>query len=236
MARGGLYILRCDEVVLDGCTFDGNINPDGFGGAFFSWNSTDVVMQNCNFTQNQAQNGACMYIDGREILDHNTDRFIFDNCTFEGNQANGWGGGCIYNWRSSYTMTGCTFFGNSAVNTGGAIYNGGDEKSIIIQNTNFESGMAGGNDGGWGGAFVNYGNNSNLLVENCTFEGNQAVTSGAGVATGFLANTTIDNSLFKDNAANFGGGLYVQNDTSQLTVRNSNFQAIRLIIQEGLSD
>lgn len=217
-SRGGLYTNACDQVTIFECTFENNNNSAGFGGAYFDWNSTNVRIDNCDFLQNLAGNGGVMYLDGRNHLDHNLSNMTLIDCRFEGNQAVDWGGGAIYNWRSSYTMINCEFIGNSAANTGGCIYNGGDEKSYQIIDCTFDGNMA-----GWGAGIANYGASSNLILTNSTFEDNMSNTSGGGVTTGFLGNTTIENCRFIENQADFGAGVFVQNDTSTVTIRRSTF-------------
>jgi uncharacterized repeat protein (TIGR01451 family) len=129
----------------------GKTGRNGHGGAILNYGN--LIVENCTFTDNNADlwGGAIMnYIPG---LSSNTLTSTITNCTFTGNSAliggaitnqrDGTGSltstitnctftgnsaqfwaGAIENWGGDTTVTGCTLTGNSA-NIGGAIYNSG---------------------------------------------------------------------------------------------------------------
>ena len=218
--RGALYPSGCVNVLVDNCLFHQNsaVSLDGFGGAFFNWQSTGVTLSNCDFTENVAGNGAAIYNDNRDILDLDPTALIIDNCNFEENGAVNWGGGAIYNWRTSYTVMNSNFFNNVAANSAGSIYNGGDDKNIVFNNNNYSN-----NSATFGAGITCYGFNSIYTISDCEFTGNEASTSGGACIVGFLANATFNDCLFQNNNANFGGGLYVQNDSTEVYFNGGSF-------------
>lgn len=218
--RGALYPNACTNVLVDSCQFVQNTSNalTDFGGALFSWQNMGLTISNTDFVQNAAGNGAAMYLDGREV-EADSGFIVIDNCHFDDNAAADWGGGAIYVWRASYTLTGSVFDGNAAPNTGGHIYNGGENKNIIARDNSFRNGIA-----GWGGAVANYADASMVLFEDNEFLFNHANTSGGGVTTGFRATSYLGNNFFDNNTANFGAAIYAQNDSTTVIITESNFE------------
>ncbi len=215
--RGALYPAYCSNLEIDNCLFENNSNPTGYGGGMFSWQNTFLILTNSTFTGNTAANAAGIYFDGRELGVQNPDHIVINNCTLSNNSTTGYGGGGFYVFRASYTLTNTVFENNSASN-GGAIVNGGDDKTYIIENCEFKGGMS-----SFGCGMTNYGANSFATIRNCLFEDNFAETSGAGMINGFLADVTVDNCDFINNSAGWGGGMYNQNDSTRVSVTNSYF-------------
>ncbi len=216
--RGALYPAYCANLEIDNCVFENNNNPTGFGAGMFSWQNRFLILTNCTFAGNTAQNAAGIYFDGRELNTEDPENIIINNCTFTDNSTSGYGGGGFYVFRDSYTLTNSVFDGNVAGNSGGAIVNGGDDKTYIIENCEFKGGSA-----AFGSGMTNYGANSFATIRNCLFEENFAETSGAGMINGFLADVTIDSCDFINNTARWGGGMYNQNDSTRVGVSNSYF-------------
>lgn len=214
--RGALYTLYAVFVGVENCTFSNNVNSEGFGGALFSWNSAEVVYQNCDFINNVAANGGVIYNDGRQFDFLN---ITFQDCMFDSNQAIGWGGGALYNWRSQTKVVDCEFRNNSAANTGGAIYNSGEGTQTEITTTTFEGNQA---NGGWGGSAAFY-SDSKGTITNCDFIGNEAATSGGALTAGFKGQMDIRNCYMENNVARFGGAIYAQNDTTAIRVDSTSF-------------
>ena len=222
--RGALYPNACENVSVSNCEFIENENPGGFGGAFFNWHTRNMNLDNCQFTGNSAGNAGAIYSDYRNVPfdEKETDEFLIQNCSFVDNFTTGWGGGAVYTWKTSYEVLNSSFNNNRAPNTGGAIYNGGTEKQILITDSEFESNEAG---GGWGGAIAFYGDTTMAIVKNTDFKNNSAATSGGGSTSGFGAQVTYEDCSFEGNIARFGGGFYSQNDYTGVTVKNCLFSS-----------
>ncbi len=216
--RGALYPIYCENFLVDNCTFANNISttPDNFGGAMFIWNSTGTV-RDCIFESNNSGNGAAIHLNGSEMEESVAENFTFDNCTFTGNFAAGFGGGAIRASSASYTIKNCDFNNNYAAN-GGGIFSNGDYQQIITSNNTFT-----GNTADFGASQICYGLYSDYSVSHSTYTTNEAATSGGGMINGFGANVTIDSCDFMLNIARFGGAISNQNDTTNVTILNSNF-------------
>ncbi|RMF23778.1 MAG: hypothetical protein D6765_12590 [Bacteroidetes bacterium] len=221
-ARGCLYPLRCQDVLIESCTFRGNANADGFGAGAFFWNNRLVKVDDCLFENNSAANAAGFYYDGRELEPNPLD-FVLTNSTFVGNSATGFGGGGFYMWDASMTMDNCLFDANSSSNSGAHLFASCAGDSVIFKNCTFENGNA----GGWGGAHTAYGLDAQFYIQDCEYLNNTAVQLGGAVNNGFVANVTYDNCLFSGNVStsSAGGALSIQNDSTAVTVYNCLFSS-----------
>ncbi len=132
-------------------------------------------------------------------------------------RGNFFNGGSIAN-QGTTILANVSFDGNSASGNGGAVYNapGG---TLIVNSTTFSKnkvplGV------GYGGAVASLGN---ITVIGSTFERNEA-RYGGGVFVGGSALADVVNTVFFTNAAQmFGGGLYMNNDSSTVTVTHAVF-------------
>ena len=203
-------------VTIKGITFI-NGNALGNGGSISS--SGVLTLIDCKFINNTASgHGGAVY------MDHST-RSTIDNCEFNDNVA-GLNGGAI-DWRYGSThgkVINSTFTNNTAKRSGGAIHWSGHDgtirDSIFTNNTaagKVISEIGGITGGGDGGAVLWVG--SNGTVNNCKFIDNHAIKndtynlSGRGGAiflhgniTENCTNTTVSNSIFRDNFAGLNGG------------------------------
>jgi hypothetical protein len=218
--RGALYTLECNNAFITNCDFINNVNSTGFGGAYFNWNSINVVLEDCNFTQNQANNAGAIYHDGRNLDTETPLNFVMRRCNFTGNSSVN-NTGAIQNWQGSLTFENCNFDGNTTGGSGGHLSLSAANETVIMMGCTFENSVA----GGWGGAHTAYGENANYQITNCTYVGNSATELGGAVNCGFQANVLFDNCLFQENTttSSAGGAISMQNDTTSLTVLNSNF-------------
>ncbi|MEO1625687.1 MAG: T9SS type A sorting domain-containing protein [Bacteroidota bacterium] len=231
--RGTLYLFRSNNATIENCNFIDNVNDVTFAGAYYNWNSIGTVMNNCTFRGNEAVNGGCMYVDGRETPENIQ---AFNNCTFEDNAAsnsagtiyavtanmslegttftNNESGGFVGNMRLSTggftTVNNCVFDGNSGANGGGAIgllFTG----EAIVTNTTFD-----GNTAGWGAGIFCQSDSTLLTVDSCEFLKNTGDNIGGGAiffTQGVIGNVT--NSQFESNNATDGpgGAIYVTEDS-----------------------
>jgi len=118
-----------------------------------------------------------------------------------GSEAHDYGGGGMYNYFSSPTLTGCTFTGNSAIG-GGIMYN--NSSSPTVTGCTFI-----GNSAGHGGGISNY--NSSPTVTDCTFSNNSANWGGGGMVN-WMSSPRVTGCIFSGNSCDtfdgVGGGMY----------------------------
>jgi parallel beta-helix repeat protein len=130
------------------------------------------------------------------------------NCTFSANSAvYGNGGGGMLNEYSSPTVTNCRFSGNMASTYGGGMYNKYSSNPTVT-NCTFIENMADLANGGGGGMY-NY--DSNPTVTNCTFLRNSTYFWGGGMYN-VGSNPTVTNCTFSANSADYGSGMYNTGD------------------------
>ena len=203
------------EIVFDNCIITQNdisrkeaspADPkDGWGnrGAVLI-EGGPAVFKNCEFTENLAQEGGCLYFCGGTAIIENC-YFGYNNCA----EINDSKGAAIHTWVHgnsgplTLNISKCTFEGNTA-RKGAAI-------ALLDK--------------------VSYTNTSTTIhIDRCAFIGNQATQSqgGAILWDNFMGtmshdNITITNSLFYGNSANdYGGAFCIWNvqPGSVLTMNN----------------
>jgi len=221
---GGMYNSGSSPTVAN-CTFEGNLAYDRGGGMANCYSSSPTVT-NCVFRNNAAYSYA-----GGGMYNGESCSPVVTNCVFEANSAQDRGGG-MGNWSDSCspTISNCTFQDNSAGFVGGGMSN--MRCSTMVTNCTFEANSAGEEGGGM------YNESSAVIVTNCTFSGNTASLAGGGIYGGhnvfsqapivvgcaFVGNSTdgeggaiysgmgdraeISDSIFVDNTATNGGGIY----------------------------
>lgn len=220
--RGALYPNDCDNVTITNCMFRDNQNLEGFGGAMFIWQSTNVDLVGSSFINNLAANAGAIYSDHRQISydQQDSDNFLIQDCLFEGNRVSDWGGGAVRAASSSVHLLNTIFRKNEAANTGGAFVASNGPKNVLITDCTFEENVAG---GGWGGGIAIYGDTTTAIVKNSTFKSNNAITSGGGATQAFGAEITYEDCKFESNTARFGAGMYSQDDYTSVTIKNTSF-------------
>jgi parallel beta-helix repeat protein len=135
------------------------------------------------------------------------------NCRFSGNIGESSGGG-MYNWYSDPTLTNCTFSINLATghySRGGGMYN--YNSNPMLTDCTFRE-----NAGGNGGGMYNYWYSSPTLTD-CTISSNISITrvgdGGGGIYCNYYSNPTINYCTISGNVATrHGGGIYCRNYSS----------------------
>jgi hypothetical protein len=212
---GGAIYLHNSSFVVQDSTFISNTTRGG--GGIYNWKGT-VSIDFSSFSGNRGEIGSAILNRGSMEI---------SNTTFTNNQNDGVGG-AIYN-RTSITITKSIFSGNSS-SWGGALYNGyimNVSNSTFIGNSSRSSGAINnehhlnidgstfcGNtaqENGGGIANIPYipGIPPELIsISNSTFNYNYAGIRGGGIFNAG-ASMLITNNTLSGNAANDGGGIYL---------------------------
>ena len=205
---GGGAIYVKESVDIDNCIFSNNNAENGAAVYVYDTNSDSSSITNCDFTGNTGKHGAAAYIQDSEIINCNFANNVVDDTGTEGSR-----GGALY-INGASTITDCTFTNNRAKTKGygGAIYL---KKNSNITNCNFTSNAARVS----GGAVYAYTGASCNLV-NCNFTNNQADTADNAYGGAFFADahSTLSNCIFTENSAiSTGGAIYIAQGGCDLT-------------------
>ncbi|MBK7304584.1 MAG: hypothetical protein IPI90_15405 [Saprospiraceae bacterium] len=190
------------------------------GGALFV-NSCNTTISDCEFTDNRATNsGGAVHVNGI----NETTKFI--RCKFDNNSSNF--GGAITNYNSSTATASpikveyedCSFFKNTASTSGGAVSNGFKVKASFKNCTFTENTARFG-----AGVFAQNDETEVSLIES-DFITNNASDNGGGFCINAGMKCLVDLCKFEGNSATVGGGMYIVEDSldlTQLTLTNSSF-------------
>ena len=190
---GSIYGSRFSAVIIDDCNFSKNrkgavITQDG-----------DLIVTNCNFTNNIADSGGAVYATGANS------RVLISRSEFVSNRspsAAGSGGAVYFSTIHSASISRCNFIGNRAYEAGsryplsgggGAIY-ASDAAALMIYRCKFRNNVARVQAGG--AVYVNI--QDSLYIGRSTFTDNSAYTSGGAVYmwTDSVCSVTVDHSRF----------------------------------------
>lgn len=106
---GGLLISQADEVIVRNCVFRNNF-AQNTGGAIYIGLSDDMVVSQCSFIDNTAEVGSALYTGN--ILPESANRnYDIQSCLFDGNIA--FNTGTVFLDDSDVVeLTNCTFYAN----------------------------------------------------------------------------------------------------------------------------
>ena len=199
-------------VVVEDCTFDGNLSDNQCAGVFFR-EVTSGTVRRSTFSNNVTSRG-CVYPTASVGV-------LVDSCLFENNDAGANFGAGMFTWQSDFEVRNSTFKGNTASNAAG-MYNDGRDgvNSFTIYNCTFEDNMV----TGFGGAGI-YNWQCNYTIKKCTFKDNTAPNATGIYIDGRDDNSsgTIDSCLFEGNNGYDYGGTGIYNFRGPYTVTNSQF-------------
>ena len=274
--NGGAIYTSGSTVSLDDVLFDNNDSTDGNGGAIYSTGSTiegtdisftensannggaicaytnsEITLDGVDATGNSATSGGFVTVDGGSsvtvtgtstalsnikentatekggaVYVGHTGTFVADYVSFKDNTSSGLGG-AIYFERGTVTVSHASFDGNSAVNAGGAIYGKGVNGNLTITSSSFTNNTATKAGSASGGA---------ITIDNSASSGSK------DISVNFLG----ENNVFSNNSAPYGGAIYLDNATINVTkltltdnssansagaiyVKNSDFSASEVI-------
>jgi hypothetical protein len=164
----------------------------------------DTTLEGFTITHASGNKGRGIYTNGNLII---------KNCTVSGNTTVWDGGGGIYNYKGSITITGSTISGNSVGFEGGGIYN--DYGSITITGSTIS-----GNSSGYSGGGI-YNCKGNLTITTSTISDNYADIHGGGI-NNLNGTLTITTSTISGNSAeSWGGGICNRYCSLPLTITGS---------------
>ncbi len=214
---------------VNNCVFVANSANQG--GAIYIRKGSIAITQ-CQFTNNIGSSGGAVHGTSGSTC-------VLDRCDFSGNSVTGIGsgGGAIFNYQSSLTVSHCTFLNNRSGWDGGAVDNAADSTASFSEcsfegNTAIYSGGAVDNSSNvadfddcifeknsasdYGGAV--FGHSSSLTFRNCSLVSSSAPSGGAVAAFG-ASQLTMENTRLRGNQAtqDSGGALYSSTSSVNLT-------------------
>ncbi|MBR6023704.1 MAG: Ig-like domain repeat protein, partial [Methanobrevibacter sp.] len=229
------------ENKVHGSIFEGN-NATGYGGGIY-WVAHEGEIFNSQFTNNWAEYGGGIYLNGRSAntnitnttfksntalknggaIDCNASNIGIYNLTFDSNIAGEYGAAlCREVGATSGHGTNNTFKSNYAGISGAALA-WLNVKNIHIIDYTFIDNSAGTS----GGAIYASQGSDNCIIENCAFDGNYLTNLTdyhfGGAIDCVADNMTINMSKFNNNRAYNGGAVYVGSGSKFVRVLNSNF-------------
>ena len=207
------------KTVINGFTIINGSSDEDFGGAIYigQWSSptiVNVVIRDCNLSSGS---GGAIYIGYQSSP-------VFNNVTISDSTAFSNGGGVYVGYMSKPVFTNCTFSNCSATfGSGGAVY------CAIFSVPVFNSCHFEGNTANSNGAAVFCASGCESKFYECHFIENSITLlldeyTGDGGAVYYGLNNifTVENSIFTDNTARMGGGVYINSDSSG-TITESDF-------------
>ena len=188
-----LFTNTVSNLIIDSTRFLNNKNAVGGGALYFTKESNNNIIRNCEFVANVARTG------GAISFENNVNNNYFLNNTFFSNSAitknNDYGGGAIYfekDLTHSVFENNEFIMNNATVKDGGAIFVRGNNVNNLIKNCVFSNNHA---EQHGGAIFLNSKTND----------------------------FNITNSIFEKNSASYGGGLFFGDVTTNVNIYSSEF-------------
>jgi predicted outer membrane repeat protein len=222
-------IRRSALAVVDGFTIKGGFAdktyPDDRGAGLFAFGGA-LTFRNCTFTDNAADRGGAVSLDGASGGFENSD--FIHNAAFSGGGAvyierfaepvmfggilhgnDAPDGGALYVAQSALTISGAVFTGNTAAARGGAMFN--DRSDTVVEGCTFrgnsQTAEEGEDDEHGGGAVYNH--RGRPRFSDTELSGNTSVVKGGAVANyRLLPGAAFEACLFEDNSAADGGAVH----------------------------
>lgn len=187
-----------------------NVGGSSWGGAIDAQGVALLSVRNSTFSGNEANEGGAIYI-GADV------QATISDSTFTGNVSRG-GGGAISSGGTT-TLQRVTIAGNVAPG-GGGIQNRGD---LTVKDSYIHDNQATSSFGGGISHFNRTTEPGSLTLSGVTLAGNWGQQAGGGVAfmTGETGPFSAENVTFSDNAAQKGGGFFM--DSGVATIRHATF-------------
>jgi hypothetical protein len=204
------------NLILINCIFDNNSVKDLTNGSvgdrgyvIYNLENSNATINNCTFNNNNLSFGDVI---ASELSGYIT---IYKS-HFKNNQGKAWGS-VLKNNQSGNVIINESVFDSNRGRWGGVIYNAlFSNKRLKIENSNFTNNFADTN----GGAIYNM-DGAGFNMYNCSLKGNTAQEEGGGVYNSNCDDFTIETSVFTNNSAVRGGGVYTSSAVSN--IGNSGF-------------
>ena len=164
--------------------------------------------------------------------------WAFTDCKFSGNESSANGGVMYFSTGGSATFDNCGFSDNKSTaeqGLGGCIYCGSSTSALAIT---VDGGTISGNTAYRGGFICSY--NADATFNNVTFNGNEVTGGGGAIYTNTAPKFTLNDCIFTENKANFGGAvnasgtLNVNGCTFENNYASGNAGAISMGVKGGL--
>jgi len=198
------------NLTIDSCLFERNIATD-YGATSIYHNGTNYTLSNSIFRGNVApSSGAALYNSDSTV-------FTITNCLFEDNTGAYASAVANYGIDCNGTFESCTFNSNEATQGGAAVSNG-FEADVLYKNCAFTA-----NEASFGGAIFTQNAGTRLRIDDCFFSENTTTGAGGCIYINPDIPTSIRNSEFTFNLADFGGVLQAIGD-SLLIIENTVFR------------
>jgi predicted outer membrane repeat protein len=237
------------SVRISGFTFShgGTGAATAEGGAIHTSAGSNVVINDCVFSQNRALKGGAISARGSLSVTNTGFEANGSGAQFPGVGA--WGGAIVIWPGNEATIEGCAFVDNRAF-LGGAIH---CSTRLTIRNTSFDENWAnsqGGavsvltnmgsdpiliegstfryNSGGQGGGIITT-TTGPKTIRNCHFERNEGRQVGGGIAASSGGRLLVEDCVFLENTSleQGGGGIYAYVISDGILIRESRFHANR---------
>jgi hypothetical protein len=192
-----------------------NLNSAGSGGAIYNKviGFGQLSSERNNFSNNHANTGGAIYNDGGSL------GLELTSNNFNDNKA-GDEGGAIYNIDCNQFTIKTSIFANNNAIRGGAVYTTSAVANIQHSIFRYNHAKAG------GAVFNNDGKKYSYVYDNSTFgaNGDNEDYSYGGAIVLINANFQFTRSKFLDNTANKGAAIYLDNKSTQLSLKDTIFR------------
>eukprot|EP01041_Mallomonas_annulata_P007548 gene7548-15465_t len=222
---GGIIVQKSNIFHMKNTIISGN-SAGYAGGMYITGPNYDIIIDNCNFIRNAADNfGGGIYLHAEN---HNV-QFINSNIA-ENTVRNAGGGLFISRYNTNMTFVNCSVFGNFARNDGGGLYFDRFNDGLTVYSCKIYD-----NSATMAAGMMIYYSNDHVLIQKSIIHNNIAFYDGGGVYIQ-ISNRffTIDASQIISNSAFYnGGGLMIFNENYLLAIINSNIQDNHVVTNGG---
>ena len=193
------------------CKFqDGNATEGGSadvrGGALACYSSSDVLIDNCLFSDNIANYGGAIAIYDSDIL--------LKNSIVRNNEGTHDAGGILIRNNSAAILENVSVIGNRCFYDGGGIYCCTNASPVLNNVTIANNFAVQGYDASGGGISCW---NANVVMNNVTITNNFSEDDGGGIEIILESNITMNNVSISRNTSRSGGGIYISGSTVSLS-------------------
>ncbi len=213
---GGLHISGMQDFTITGGTVNGNFaNREGGG----LWNGSGVMTVDGALIDGNTALGPEANRGGAGIFNNGGTLNVLNGTTISNNLSTGasGSGGGLLSTAGAVTVNNSTFDSNSANRAGGAIelIDGTLDFNNSVMSNNDVDGTAGTPAPGNGGGFHVTGMSGTINFIGSSIFGNEAANDGGGLWNQNGTTMNVSNSVLYDNSAGEGGAIY--NNTGSIT-------------------